>query len=143
MGVYLDYIKTPSGVLKLLEILSVIVAFGLFRGSEAIFKSPTSDADYFGCGVLVTALIITPLLLICYLMGRIEIQKTIFEMVFNLLVSVFLLAVGCVGIDTWNVDVIYDKHNIKGKSLAMASFCIIAFLFYLADTVFAVINYRK
>lgn len=66
----------------------MVVAFGMFRGSGAQFKvleldehgeiKSHEDANYFGGGVLVTALIITPLLTTCYIMGRLEIQKTIF-----------------------------------------------------------------
>ena len=59
--------------------ITVVVAFGFFRGTSALFSFTLGDdADYFGCGVLVTAMIITPLLLTCYIMGRFEIQKTIF-----------------------------------------------------------------
>lgn len=139
MGFYFGYLKKPSGILKLFEILCVIIAFGLFRGSNTTFSN--ADLDYFGGGVLVTALIVTPLLLVCYLMGRLEIQKTIFEMVFNMLMCVFLVIAGGVCVDKWtNVGRIHDKH--VSQSLAMGSFCIIASCVYLADTVFAVINYR-
>ncbi|KAB7498718.1 hypothetical protein Anas_06964 [Armadillidium nasatum] len=55
----------------------IIIAFGLSRGrlDECAFGS--TAADTFGNGALITCLLITPLLLICYLMGRMEIQETI------------------------------------------------------------------
>ncbi|XP_045600275.1 protein snakeskin [Procambarus clarkii] len=139
MGFYFGYLKKPSGILKLFEILCVIIAFGLFRGSNTTFGN--LDLDYFSGGVLVTALIVTPLLLVCYLMGRLEIQKTIFEVVFNMLMCVFLVIAGGVSVDKWtNIGGSHNKH--VSQSLAMGSFCIIASCVYLVDTVFAVINYR-
>ncbi|XP_045112837.1 protein snakeskin-like [Portunus trituberculatus] len=147
MQLSLEYLRTPPGILKLVEIATVVVAFGIFRGSDARFALSRSqnfatDADFFGCGVLVTALIITPLLLTCYIMGRYEIQKTIFEIVFNFLMFVFMLSAGSVAVDSFkNVDVI--GSNMENTSLAMGSFCIIASFAYLVDTVFAVHLYRK
>lgn len=141
MPVSLAYLKTPSGILKLVEITTVVVAFGIFRGSDAPF-STSVDGDFFGCGVLVTALIITPLLLTCYIMGRYEIQKTIFEIAFNFLMFIFTLSAGAVAVDTFRkVDVI--GSNIEKTSVVMGSFCLIASLAYLVDTVFAVRLYRK
>ncbi|KAK8375875.1 hypothetical protein O3P69_008550 [Scylla paramamosain] len=141
----LEYLKTPPGILKLVEIVTVVVAFGIFRGSNARFAlslSFATDADFFGCGVLVTAMIITPLLLSCYIMGRYEIQKTIFEVVFNFLMFVFTLSAGAVAVNSFR-NVIILNSDIEQNSLAMGSFCIIASLAYLADTVFAVYLYRK
>ncbi|KAK8724411.1 hypothetical protein OTU49_011061 [Cherax quadricarinatus] len=138
MGLYMKYFKTPSGILKLLEIIFVIVAFGVFRGANASFSN--SDANYFGGGVLVTAMIVTPLLLVCYLMGRLEIQKTIFEIVFNLLMFIFLVAAGSVAIHFWT-GIKLSKSG-KANGVTLGSFCILASISYLADTVCAIRNYR-
>ncbi|KAG7176126.1 protein snakeskin-like [Homarus americanus] len=140
---YCEYLKKPSGILKLVEIVTVVIAFGILRGADTLFTiSMSADATFFGVGVLVTAMIITPLLLACYLMGKLEIQKTIFEIVFNSLMFVFLLSAGSVAINTWDKQ--YTKvSNKRDASLAMGSFCLLASFAYLADTVFAVLNFRK
>ncbi|XP_064110288.1 uncharacterized protein LOC135218076 [Macrobrachium nipponense] len=72
----------------------VIVAFGVFRGGKVGLLNP--DVTYFTCGVLVTALIITPLLLVCYIMGATDIQKTILEIPLNFVLFVLMLTVGSV-----------------------------------------------
>ncbi|XP_064111140.1 uncharacterized protein LOC135218634 [Macrobrachium nipponense] len=90
----IGYLMRPQGILKMLEIVFVIVAFGVFRGGKVGLLN--LDVAYFTCGVLVTALIITPLLLVCYIMGATDIQKTILEIPLNFLLFVLMLTAGSV-----------------------------------------------
>jgi len=134
------YLRTPSGALKIIEIICVSIAFGIFRGVRyAHFGN--EDTDYFACGVLVAAIIITPLLLLCYLMGRLEIQKTMLETFINFLFFVFLLAAGSVALHTWTPY----SYKVKGggSTLAMGIFTIFAAIAYLADSFFACMTHRE
>ncbi|CAL4195389.1 unnamed protein product [Meganyctiphanes norvegica] len=134
------YLRTPTGALKIIEIICVSIAFGIFRGVRyAHFGN--EDTDYFACGVLVAAIIITPLLLLCYLMGRLEIQKTMLETFINFLFFVFLLAAGSVALHTWEPY----SYKVKGggSTLAMGIFTIFAAVAYLADSFFACYNQRE
>ncbi|XP_063595522.1 uncharacterized protein LOC134772450 [Penaeus indicus] len=140
MALNTDYLKSVPGVLKLLEIVFVVTAFGILRGGGASVNM-TIDADFFLCGVLVTAIIITPLLLVCYLMGRTEIQQSILEASLNCLLFVFLFSGGVAGSAFWSKHISIPK-SLKQKSLAMVSFCFLASFAYLADTIFSIKKYR-
>ncbi|XP_069998276.1 uncharacterized protein [Penaeus vannamei] len=140
MGFNGDYLKSVPGILKLAEIVFVVIAFGILR-SGGVSVNATPDADFFVCGVLVTAIIVTPLLLVCYLMGRTEIQQSILEVALNFLLCVFLFSAGVAGCVYWDAH-LSNLKSLKQKSLAMSSFCLLASLGYLADTVFAVQKYR-
>ncbi|KAK7066193.1 hypothetical protein SK128_015494 [Halocaridina rubra] len=145
MAMNFEYIKTPSGILKLVEIVFVLIAMVIFRGGS-IFNSfgDTVAANLFAIGVMVTSLIITPLLLVCYIMGRTEIQKTILEMALNFLLFVFLLSAGAVCVDAWQGVITYDKllRKAKRQSLTMGTFTLFASLGYLADFILSIRNYR-
>jgi len=102
-----SYLTTPSGILKIIEILCVIIAFGIFRGARyGMFGN--EDANYFACGILVAAFLFTPVLLFCYLMGRMEIQRTMLEPILNFLFFALLVAAGVLGVYTWSPY--YDKR---------------------------------
>ncbi|XP_042894129.1 uncharacterized protein LOC122267971 [Penaeus japonicus] len=141
MAVNTDYLKSVPGILKLVELIFVVTAFGILRGGGA-FLNETSDADFFVCGVLVTGLIVTPLLLVCYLMGRTEIQQSILELSLNLLLFVFLFSAGVVGAAFWDKRISFSKST-KQKSVALTSFCFLASFAYLADSVFAFRKFRS
>ena len=55
----------------------VVVTFGILRGTNSMYYFYDEDAFYMGVGVCFSAMLITPLLLICYIMGKTEIQKTV------------------------------------------------------------------
>ncbi|XP_064110004.1 uncharacterized protein LOC135217896 [Macrobrachium nipponense] len=103
----------PQGFLKMLEIVFVIVAFGVFRGGKVGLLN--LDATYFICGVLVTALIITPLLLVCYIMGAENIQKTNLEIPLNFLLFVFLLTAGSVTLKAGSEIVEVGSATVNGN----------------------------
>ncbi|XP_068245739.1 protein snakeskin-like [Palaemon carinicauda] len=138
MNFSIDYLKGPQGILKIVEIVLVIISFGIFRGAEVNVGS--LDGQYFAVGVLVTALIITPLLLVSYLMGIMEIQKSILEVALNFLLFLFLLSVGSFAINTWGK---IPSMKQKSDAMAMGSFCILASIAYLADFILSALNFRN
>ncbi|XP_047485740.1 uncharacterized protein LOC125036871 [Penaeus chinensis] len=132
------YLKTKSGIMKIIEIVCVVCAFGLLRGSSRVCGH-TTDSHYLGVGVLVAALMVTPLLLISYMMGKMQIQNTFLEIALNALFSLFLLAVGADALRA--VGTAYTNHYNR-KCFAMGIFSIAACITYLLDTVFCVMVYR-
>ncbi|XP_063595264.1 uncharacterized protein LOC134772239 [Penaeus indicus] len=132
------YLKTKSGIMKIIEIVCVVCAFGLLRVSSRICGH-TTDSHYLGVGVLVAALMVTPLLLISYMMGKMQIQNTYLEIALNALFSLFLLAVGADALKA--VGTVYT-NNYNRKCFAMGIFSIAACITYLLDTVFCVMVYR-
>lgn len=64
------------------------------------------------------------------------------EIAFNFLMFLFTMASGGNAVNTFrNVEVF--NSDMEKPSVVMGSFCMIASLAYLVDTVFAVILYRK
>lgn len=64
--------------------VSVAVAFGIFRGVPLTFGDVNendvtigTDADFFAGGVMVAALLISPLLFLLYLLQLANIQQTV------------------------------------------------------------------
>lgn len=139
MDLNIGYLKSPQGILKLVEIVFVIIAVSIFRGGNVNYYE-TIDAGYFICGVLITALIITPLLLVCYIMGATDIQRSILEMAVNFLLFLFLLTAGSV---TINKYINYMSGTLKSKAMATGSFCILASFAYLGDFLLSVMNFRN
>ncbi|XP_042892843.1 uncharacterized protein LOC122266933 [Penaeus japonicus] len=132
------YLKTKSGIMKIIEIICVVCAFGLLRMSTHVCGH-TRDSHYLGIGVLVAALMVTPLLLISYMMGKMQIQNTYLEIALNAMFCIFLVAVGADALKA--VGTVYT-NNYNRKCFAMGIFSIIASITYLLDTVFCVMVYR-
>merc|ERR1712106_445505 len=118
------YLRTLTGILKIIEIILCLVALGIFRSQQEAFFGG-KDANIFGGGVLVSALIISPLFLFCYLCGRLDVASTtILEPATNLILCVFLGISGALAIGTgWNA------------SFALGAFCIGAAITYGVDIV--------
>ncbi|XP_069998820.1 uncharacterized protein [Penaeus vannamei] len=132
------YLKTKSGIMKIIEIVCVVCAFCLLRLSTHVCGH-SRDSYFLGIGVLVAAMMVTPLLLISYMMGKMQIQNTYLEMALNALFALFLLAVGADALRA--VGTVYT-NNYNTKCFAMGIFSIAAFITYLLDTVFCVMVYR-
>lgn len=133
----IHYIKSFSGIMKIIEIVFVVTSFAILRDKEVGRFDP--DAFYFGVGILVSCMINTPLLLICYLMGRMEIQQTIMEISVNGIFAVFLAVHGGMGLNYYASAPVTSQNNY---GIAMASFSLAAALAYFADTILAAINFR-
>ncbi|XP_037793510.1 uncharacterized protein LOC119588979 [Penaeus monodon] len=132
------YLKTKSGIMKIIEIVCVACALGLLRVSSP-FCGQTTDSHFLGVGVLVAAMMVTPLLLISYMMGKMQIQNTYLEIAFSALFSLLLLAAG---VDALRAVGNVYRDNYNKECFAMGIVSIAACLAYLLDTVFCVRLYR-
>ncbi|XP_069946297.1 uncharacterized protein [Cherax quadricarinatus] len=61
-------VKTISGACKIIEIILLLVTMMIQRTTGSLFGG--EDAHIFSMGLLVTGLIITPILLLCYIVDR-------------------------------------------------------------------------
>jgi len=58
--------------------VTVAITFGILRGTtDFAVKVFNEDAFYVGVGVCFACMLCTPLLLVCYLMGKTEIKQTV------------------------------------------------------------------
>ncbi|XP_047485811.1 uncharacterized protein LOC125036909 [Penaeus chinensis] len=133
------YLRTKSGILKIIEIVCVASAVGLLRVSSPVCGQ-TVGSYFLGVGVLVAALMVTPLLLISYMMGKMQIQNTFLEIAFNALFALLLLTVGVDALKAVG-NVYRDDYN--KKCFAMGIVSIAACITYLLDTVVCVRLYRN
>ncbi|CAL4194827.1 unnamed protein product, partial [Meganyctiphanes norvegica] len=95
---------------------------------------------FFAWGVMVAALLCTPLLLACYLMGHMEIQKTLMEIGLNSIFCIFFLAAGCEAVQTWRNRL--DGTTYQRYGMIMGTLCSIASLAYLIDAILALWAYQ-
>ncbi|KAK7067808.1 hypothetical protein SK128_008188 [Halocaridina rubra] len=135
-------IKTVPGVLKILELIFVIITFGIYKGAELSFDlKHYKSVDTLATGILISAFIITTSLLICYLVGQSEnIKQTFLESIQNLILFLGLVVIGGLGIDTWKSGA---SSKLTAEGLAMSSISLLAAMCYLLDFVAAVIIYNR
>ncbi|XP_063595262.1 uncharacterized protein LOC134772238 [Penaeus indicus] len=133
------YLNTKSGILKIIEIGCVASAVGLLRVSSPVCGQ-TVGSYFLGVGVLVAALMVTPLLLTSYLMGNMQIQNTHLEIAFNALFSLLLLTAGVDALKA--VGNVY-RDDFNRECFAMGIVSIAACLTYLLDAVVCVRLYRN
>lgn len=141
--------KTPTGYLKIIEIILLIVCLGLVRDYKngITFGNPTRlDDMYFGWGITVAYLIITPLLLILYVLNQTDIQRSYFEMTVNFLAFASFISLGAVSIDFYKdyPDVSFNNYhrNRRVTGLSLGTFCLLSGITYLIDSFFAFMNQR-
>ncbi|KAK8754463.1 hypothetical protein OTU49_016362 [Cherax quadricarinatus] len=143
----LVYLRSASGILKIIEVVSVSVSLGLFRGVPLTFGDSRhtsvhvgTDADFFSGGVMVAALLITPLLFLLYVAGVAGLQHTILEIAINFLLFSFLLISGSVGMAFWHSPP-SDWASHKAEGISMSVFLYAGSVAYLLDTVLVTKNY--
>lgn len=133
------YLLSPSGILKIIEMVAVIIAFGILRGSNANAFMDL-DVSLLGFGTMAACFLVTPVLLACYVMGKTEIQQTFLEFTLNFFFFLFLTIFGVVGM----IEISGKPHgSIRDEGIAMCFFGLVAGVTYLADTVLAIIHYRN
>ncbi|XP_042867305.1 uncharacterized protein LOC122250079 isoform X2 [Penaeus japonicus] len=145
------YLRTASGILKIAETVTVATTFGLFRGIPLTFGDTHhfvgnigTDTDFFAGGVMATALIVTPLFFVFYLLGRNEIRKTGVEISLNFILSAFLFISGSLCLAFYNSSSLtYPWNQKKSEGITMGVFCYISASFYLADTLVAFRNFCR
>merc|ERR550519_908940 len=94
-------LRTPTGVLKMLEIVLVLIVLMVCRfGDDGQRKTwGSDDQDFLGQGTTVGYAIIVPAILITYLLGA---NLSILELFINFVGGVLFVAVGAVTIAFWN-----------------------------------------
>ncbi|XP_064093933.1 protein snakeskin-like [Macrobrachium nipponense] len=135
-------LKRLSGALKITELVCVIIAISIFKGANVEFDSQNPEPNTLATGVLIGAFFITPILLICYLVGQRQyLQQTFLEIMINFLFFAGMLTIGVIGINSWQGHT--GTVHIRDKALAMSSFCILGCFAYFADFVVATIVYNE
>ncbi|KAF2353378.1 Marvel domain [Trinorchestia longiramus] len=135
------YVRSVSGILKIVEMATVLVAFLVLRLSDAnttLFIKET-DGFYIGVGTMFSCLLVTPLLFIVYLMGKMEIQNTVFEFSMNFLFFFFLTVFAV-------IDLVYFGSSFnsgRNGGITAGFFALVAAVSYLGDSVMAIFQYRK
>ncbi|XP_018018163.1 uncharacterized protein LOC108674705 [Hyalella azteca] len=134
----LEYGRSISGILKITEMVFALIAFLILRFSDTGYFDV--NAAYFGIGTLYACLLVTPLLFVTYLMGRMEIQKTVFEFSINFLFFFFLTIYGVMALVHYSADV---HGSTRDCGITMGVFSLAAAAAYLGDTVMSIINYNN
>ncbi|XP_037793146.1 uncharacterized protein LOC119588579 [Penaeus monodon] len=136
-----DYIKSPSGILKVVQIVMVIIAFSVYRGVPGYFgNTGLDDANVFGGSILVTALIITPILLAVKLLHENQ-PKNFLEVIVNFVLALLLLAAGSEAINTWSGVSAFPKN--RDASLATGCFCLFASFAYFGNVALNVLELKS
>ncbi|KAG0719293.1 hypothetical protein GWK47_007315 [Chionoecetes opilio] len=132
-----DVLKTPSAILKLLEIGLTIIIISVSQGVELfIFGKDFPSTTFFCGGVLVTGAVVSCLLLATYLTGSArEIQKTPFEVMVNAVLAVLMVSAGTVTI--YNAFKYALSSEAADAAKTAGTFAIINSVFYGLDTYFA------
>jgi len=127
-------LKTPTGLLKILEIVLVFIVlmiarFGGPKGSPISFGG--YDDNFLGQGTVVGYAIIVPAVLLTYLMGS---NLSILELFINLVGGVLFIAVGAITVQNY-------KNQYNGNTgMAMGVLCIVTGIVFLVDFLFAIKN---
>lgn len=156
-----------SGILKIIEIVLVFITIVLHRhgdnGRYIFFATSNEQLQYnssnrgainmenLGNGTLVTFLIITPVLLICYVLdGQYEIQKMFLEWIWNLVGACCFLGIGVKSAYVWTAAKGADTFTSwddyarnYDAALTMAAFCIISGIVYFVDFVVAYLARKR
>ncbi|KAK7084008.1 hypothetical protein SK128_017382, partial [Halocaridina rubra] len=118
----------------------VIIAISIYIGARTFFHVDTQPNNL-ATGILISALIITPTLLICIIFRQIaNIHQTFLEIILNFVLFAGLLTVGSIGIHTWKYE--YGAGRMRDEALTMSSFCILACVAYFADFITVILLYN-
>ncbi|KAK7789562.1 hypothetical protein R5R35_011730 [Gryllus longicercus] len=105
LPVTLKQLKQPGFVLKFIEIAMLLATTLVARlgngGHPTSFHKMSGAADTLGHGVCLAYLIISPVLLIGYVLGEVGPQRRKMEFIFNCLGALLLLVAGAVAVDFW------------------------------------------
>jgi len=129
-------LKTPTGLLKILEIVLVFICLLLarFGGDSNLKHFGGIDNDFLGIGTVVGYAIIVPAVLISYLIGS---NLSILELFINLVGGILFIAVGAVTIQYYTA---FRRKDSTG--IALGVIAIITGIVFLIDFIFAFKNTR-
>lgn len=141
MAVDFEVIKTPTGALKLCELVLTILILSIGQGAVGNYGS--QGRNFFIGGVVVLSIVATPLILLTYLMGNNQIQKTAFEFLLNTIVAIMMLTAGSLIINTYTAWDFFKFLGARDAALTAGSFGIINSVIYGLDAFFAYQNYTS
>lgn len=158
----LKELKQPGFILKFLEIAMLIATTLVARlgkaGHPLSFHKTSVDADGLGRGVCIAYLIISPVLLLGYVLGEVGNQRRKMEFLFNATGAFLLIMSGSIAIDFWRTvglapifvqPSLWERfraeftsvaHNEKNAGLCLGCLSILTGFLYLADATF---GYRQ
>lgn len=133
--VEIDALKTPSGILKLMEIALNIIIISVTMGVDG-FLFGNEGRIFFCGGAYISALVVSALLLGTYLRGDArDLHKTRFELRANLVLACLMMSAAGITIHAGIKLNSLKKCADAGK--AAGSLAVVNSLFYFADTYFA------
>eukprot|EP00096_Caligus_rogercresseyi_P010529 TRINITY_DN3882_c0_g1_i1.p1 TRINITY_DN3882_c0_g1~~TRINITY_DN3882_c0_g1_i1.p1 ORF type:complete len:149 (+),score=27.96 TRINITY_DN3882_c0_g1_i1:148-594(+) len=130
-------LRTPSGILKLLEIITVLVILFLLRfifEHDYIFGN--TDMKFIGIGTIVGYAIILPCVLLTYMLGS---NMSVLELFINLIGAILFIVIGALVIQNYSGC---RRQSQCNEGIALGSLCIVAGVFFLIDFLFAMRNTR-
>ncbi|XP_064095048.1 uncharacterized protein LOC135207303 [Macrobrachium nipponense] len=141
MAINFDIIKTPTGFLKTCEIVITIIILSVGQG---VVKSIYGSAEriFVVGGACVLSIVTSTLLLISYIIGDTQIQKTRFEFLVNVCLALLMITAGSLIINSYTVYDVYIS-DVTDAALAVGSFGIINSIFYALDAYFAYQNFSE
>ncbi|KAK3888873.1 hypothetical protein Pcinc_007087 [Petrolisthes cinctipes] len=133
----LDIVRTPTGFFKLCEIALTIITLCVGEGTKDFLYGFSHHRSFFCAGVLMISMVITPLFFVTYFLGYSRhVQQTPLEVMYNGVVSCFMVSAGGILLHTFCTHPGMDlPFTDAGKTVA--SFCLINSIFYGVDLFFA------
>lgn len=127
-------LRTPSGLLKILELVCVLVCLVLARvgrdGDPLSFGSYNNE--FLGKGIVVGYAIIVPAVLFTYLLGA---NLTFLELFINFIGGLLFITCGALCIQTYeNVS----KNHYHAAGMALGCMAVATGIVFLIDFIFAI-----
>ncbi|KAL7648439.1 UNVERIFIED_CONTAM: hypothetical protein RMT77_000345 [Armadillidium vulgare] len=119
----IDFLKTPSGILKIANFVLLIITI-------AVFYSDNQDWKQFVGTTLVSAFVYIIFLTLTYILGGMEIQKTFYEITMNIYFSIIFFSSAIV---SW-------INGVGGIYVTTGIFCLFCFILFSVDIYFALGN---
>merc|ERR1711893_60967 len=128
-------LRTPTGILKICEIIVVLICLLLARfGRDGqIFHFGTNNTHFLGVGTCVGYAIIVPAVLFTYLLGS---NLTFLELFINIIGAALFIATGALTIDFHSAY----RGGEKVTGIALGVLCIVAGALFLVDFLIAIKN---
>jgi len=167
-GRYLgDAVNNFSAWLKILEIILLFITILLHRygdnGRYLFFATAMEQIQFnssdraainmenMGNGFVMSFLIISPVLLVCYVLdGPEQVQQFFMEWLWNLVAALGLFSTGIKSAMVWTIAKNGDDQSSSddyarnySAALTMAAFCILAGIVYFVDFIVAFVRKRR
>merc|ERR1711915_613014 len=130
-------LRSPTGILKILEIVLVLVILMICRfGNDGHRKTwGSDDDDFLGQGTTVGYAIIVPAVLLTYLLGA---NLSILELFINFVGGILFIIIGALAISY------YQNHHYSARAtgISMGVLAIITGVVFFIDLFFAIKNTR-